>query len=1665
MRKAITLLFFGLAGILLCIFFTAWIPELASRATVALAPNVYHQVADSPLPPAPPHQAPTRLVWGITPPDPKTPKKTAGRLVLTFKVPGKPAFWWVEGYGWVWLHRAARALAFLISTSKDEVRDEVCTVQRSFKIKLSFLEKIEARVAASRLGKILRVMQVCMVLPDLPVRTEAEIKDAKVRDLVATLLIWASRARREEVIVVRGIEHLASTPIVNFDVGVRSGGRSGLHVLEVWAEENRQDLINLFAEAKGYQSDPNGERSWAPEVTSMLSHMQALELPKSLGDNEAEAQADALSVICQASTKDGSNDLSKGEAWLPVAAPQSNSLIRLFWQGVPTPLARAISGLANDTVELVMYVLSLLNAKILGFMPGSKHGEVSEYKLVVCDLSKPLFITPEGIHRYANTCGGDGNMFFSWSDGEKKDTQGQIRGFVLNLLKKFGLLLKGTAVGDHIWLTPDCQGFTSVWEPGCHKVVAADLNMVKGKGKETKQYQTASSCQNPLAVPYLVTEGELYLWFIRVVKSAEEHRGELSTTFQETPFYPAPVEGEEGLGGTYTKVDADTLTANLIDRICKIDDTRRQLVDECLSSVSVCLNDFRLGNGEIPYCAVLESVNGDLERAFSSGTFRKGQTLKAWGNQLTPCGVVLMDHRQMAYRHYDEEQASNTRNKMGKTDYFDSKYYKKGFGLFGRLVAHRRTPQLNPLSLTTSRAICHEDLKSLAEAILNQSSEWLTYDGFLLNTHQSILEMMNWHNSKVQDKGYAESGSEWGKVVLDAEAFALRIVEWHLSLQHSKIESWFVTAPLDGRDRNEDHDGDDSMCCPSRFWVEKYLELERFWRRMAHPFINELPKSTKMDWRADRVRQELPDPDGKMVSTTNIKGCLLQELFPSIEWCTPARLKAISLVTLADPQGPTGLASNVAADLFARIRWSLDPKKRKNWRNECLIVPHPEDYNLFLLWVWYCLLVQICIDWQKRAYELPKLKYAFVVAQAVIDAGWKGLKNFEKVLNRSDLADLDTKMSWVTRETEVRELDTNWCYNPALIYSFAENAIEKPVCIWKWKRGKLEWKASRAEIEEDLRSMPANRFRAVGLAVGKILEDFGGAKDYVERIANSVKQGTENNELSSKIAQAFLVIETETLKAGEDGDLEKVSASYRGGLFLRALGFDPDAQEALLADMTAKSTLTGDVEWSWPQLLAAAAHGAAGREVDAFEILVSFYVAQKEVSEGAKKLIAYGDELKEDFLRGVALSPQGGSIKPSKKGENILHVRSMSKDLQGLWHDVFNSGYDYFEASVESIANMAYEASDNPEEQLALAKMAANRLFSVVQVARVYKDRVGHHRVMGKSVVSHRNPIALSSSAYQAELERNPNTLVKGNRNSAIREGENGLYVASSNGKSRAPHLSNWDNSHAWLSAIGNDCPVAMAYQAVVNGRPFVAHPNVAQAYEIMNRLWTWDENILIKSRTLTTSGGYLSVGLVDKAIDLVYGDDWEHDGEEPVRGGVIAAIQLLRGASSNLVSRWDKEFVDGNATPEFFRQELMDGKCGMFPVPLEENNWGHWLKDNFGLTPLPMFLSYGVGEKRVFGWNALEKVLEGLLIYVLVKKHIKFTDEETSDRCDEYNRAKDEWKQIVEEYNLPLNLEGGKCLYWFTAMAVDDKSTVSDKVKRFKRYGALVRAYQELGQ
>jgi hypothetical protein len=337
-------------------------------------------------------------------------------------------------------------------------------------------------------------------------------------------------------------------------------------------------------------------------------------------------------------------------------------------------------------------------------------------------------------------------------------------------------------------------------------------------------------------------------------------------------------------------------------------------------------------------------------------------------------------------------------------------------------------------------------------------------------------------------------------------------------------------------------------------------------------------------------------------------------------------------------------------------------------------------------------------------------------------------------------------------------------------------------------------------------------------------------------------------------------------------------------------------------------------------------------------------------------------------------------------------------------------------------------------------------------------------------VKAHRNPIALPKEEYQGELEDNPNCFgSNGKRLSSIQRGNGDeLYISKRDGEYKSPYLSNWDDSHAWLSAIGHDCPTRMAYQAIKDGRPFMAHPNTAWAYEVMNKVWDRDESILVKCRTLTASGGYVTATMVDKAIGLVLGDEWEVEDDDPIRGGIIPAIQLLRGASSDLVSRWDGEFTDnGNATPEFFRQELMDGACDMFPVPAGEESWGRWLKDAFGLTPLPKSLTYGWGDKKVVGEEALSKLIQDLLLWDVVDRYITMTDRVSDARWDEYRQAKGAFLEAIEYYDLPIAdpQKAAKSLFWFTAMAVNKDSTLAEKRQRFKRLGKVVSTYQELGQ
>jgi hypothetical protein len=1470
----------------------------------------------------------------------------------------------------------------------------------------------------------------------------------EIQKLVLAVTLWVAMARKEEVLVVRPAKPLAKNTVLSIQMGVRPSGYRGLHVLDEWCYQNKDVLLRLFRDAKGL---PQDAKVGGHHHISIMGDVLPLELATNskLSDEEREAQALALGLI--ASKVNPKNPLAEGhkesEVWLPVAAPQSNTSLRLFWRGVSTPLKRVVEGLTTNTMDLVMYFLSLMNAKVAGFMPDSPTGLVSgkdKFKVVIADLSKPLEVDQDtGLDIYSNTCGGDGNTPFTWTDF-KSDLQGQIRGFALNLLKSWGLIAKGVGVGDNIWLAPDCSSLTKTYTAGVHKVIVLDLNIPKGKGKLTPEYlavlKEAKAGVGRYAKPVMVDE-DFYLWFIRTVKAPEEHRGELSISFQETAFERC----------SWTRVDAEQLTNNLIDRICRVSPEKEGYLDECLGLVDVDLAELALPNGEIPRAAMLESVNSTLSRAASSACFRKGQLLKAWGNQLVPCGWVVMSPEHLEYPEWDENRRMKVHDTSQTLPFFKSPYWEAGWSEFGRMVAHRRTPQLTPWCLSTARAITLPDLKQLAYAIMVKEEEWITQEGLTLRVEETVWAMLAHHNARVQDKGYK---GKWGELHLGDEGyseFSDRLVMLLLSLESSRIDSFFVTQPLDGRDRQEDHDGDDTMACPSRFWVEKYRQTEAYWRRLPLVVL-EPPKSSKMNLRDPRLSAELPQPDGSLRSEVNPKGATLSELFPSVEWATPERIAAIVKTTLADPQGPTGMASNVAADVFSRVAF-VDHPNDKTWRGEAVLMPHPASVKAFKVWVFNALIVQISLDFPKSPAELPRLKHWESVVDRLLAAGGDGVKGFIRSDRGEDLEMAD--LSHDCPHNDLPELAENWCYNPAIIYSFAESLLEVKVCLWKGIKGRFRWKATSGEIVEAVKDLPESRFKSVNLAMHLkegVVEGFGRASDYVEEVADKVRRKTNPNiDLLKAFKQAFFYVEGETLKAGEDGDLERLSANYRGNLFLRGLGFDREATEKLLAGETATSSVTQKLH-SYADILVAAAHAADDREVDAFEIAVSFYVSQREISDEAKKLTALGEEIRDDFLRGVAEMTSPSPIKPIRKGEALLVERSLYKDLGELWEQVLDDSLEYSEAKIEEICVMADSVGEDFHESLSLAKMAMSRVLSVVHAARTYLLRGDDRYRFERAVESFRHPIGLPKGLYQLELRENPNA-----KHRLVCNSDSGdKYVRQRKDKpGEGAWLGNWCDSHWWLPAVGHDCPTRMATQALTSGRPFVAQPDAARALHITEQIFAKDGEVVIKCRTLTGSGGYITSPLVNEAIKIVKGD-------KETYGSIFGALAMLRGAaSSRILSDRESEWE----TSSDYHARMVDGELSCLPLPQGVQNF---LEDNFGLTPLPGNFGYEWVEegelKKLRGGEALQRFLKNLLTFLCVEEHITLTDMTLDARIHEYEDAKRMWVNTIHKYDLPLDVDAAKGLYWFTAMAVSEESPLRAKKSRYARLKATAVNYEELG-
>lgn len=1495
---------------------------------------------------------------------------------------------------------------------------------------------------------------------------------------------FVRKSRTSDVELYPKSENFGNMPVAAIETGIQPSRVTGIEQIDRAVLDCPDNLAFVQEQyAIGAKLDKKHSEGKLFTSSTMMKKITPSAFLRSLnlGDSEDEGTQRALSSTCAAVE----SPQGKKSASIAVRSPRSSSRIGLFKDGAKTSLGLVLEALCTNIIDLQQYGFSVLNANRLSMLAGVGNKPLQDggYSVVIADLSLPLD-GPNG-KVYASTAGGDGNTPFTWSSAARNDIQGQIRGFWLALAMEKAGLIKGFSLGEDIWFDEAAGRLVKEKTDSCTPVLVLDLNMIKAGGKLSEEYLKAKAQAKAegYAVPVKV-DVKTRAWFIRELKQESHLRQTLACTFQEVIFWQA-----KGV-----KLESSSIVDNLRTELSRVSDKDREIIDNLIKDLGVDLTGLK-AEGELPYRALLESMNNVLGRYASSGTQKTAKVNKVSGNQLVPCGWVVMAGEQLKYTAADEAKFVD-----GERNYS----YADGTNYFGRFVAHRRTPQLTPWCLSVSRAISLGDLLQLASDL----KEDKTSDKYRLASNR-VQKIMEWHNGRARDMDYEKEGSAWG-CIETLESMTKRVIMLARSLESSNLVNVAKVNPLDGKARNEDHDGDDTSCDVSLHWCALYYANSCHWRRLK-AFSNELPKETAMQWNNESLRQLLPDPEGKMEIVTNVKGATLYELFPTPDHCTFERLTLVHKVTLAEMQGPTGLASNAAADAFARVVFveSSDPAD-VNWRGERLLVPSKGTEKIYKLWVVLCLIVQLSIDWQKRAYLLFLLGEWERLAELVIAAGTRGLQSF------------DGQIPLATRESEYlgkKLLGENFCFNPELIYPFAEGVLKEvyhkhvKICMWKPKRDRFTFTATSSEVMEDLeaRFNPASRFYNVVKAAhekGGWISKFGLVRDYSEKMGANIKStSVADDELVALIPYAFRYVAHQAMVVGDAGDLDKVNASYRGRLFLRGLGVRSDEIDNLVAGKAAVLKTPNGTEKSvfFKDLVAAACHGAAGREVDGFEILVSWWVHEKGVEETEKKAIAVGHQMQAEVLSAIALSPKLGDLK--ERGIGVVTTNTWERSFVPptkmclLWEEIV----DCLEGSQSWIWNVAIpravEAVSElePSKREQLAKIVLSPVISILKTAKLLAGRRGVFQ-LSRPASQQISTVLMSGERFKKIAQAQG---VKFNQQYKKKEffGADGKSVGSwhsTKSEYDGDHTSNHCSTWWWLSLLGSTDPVRMATNALKKNYPFSAPPERVELAFNVRRMLKENKDLIVKSRTLTGAGGWITHEIFEEAVTACYQmyGSWpnEHGTWVPgyMQGHPMSGLNVVRSTMSSTVLptyNEDSEYYRNDTLHEFLvegeplpwgKLETVNGErvpVKRTPCMKVDESLHAFLKAyGGGVTPIPYNFKIKSGNTLYEGGQAVQKlvisILENLCLGAMESMAINTPK---SLAYAEYENAKEWWETICEKYSLYLTTVDGvplepKSLYRFSPL-VWQNLTGEDRYKKRaavvsmrKKVAALASAYANLG-
>ena len=1187
-----------------------------------------------------------------------------------------------------------------------------------------------------------------------------------------------------QVSVPEGAEVAEGTPygFVQVELVARPEGLTGAARLA--SDLSADDLKKVVAlDAEG---NPRPIEDW--EVSTMARDVLPIELADDEQAMSEERKAQLARVIARVAIR------NKAIAY---QGANSAALIRTHHtggrlDGCQTALAALISALGGtegcDTVNIQQYVLSVLNAAVMRKLAKPEEDIV----FAAYDFSKPighLDLGAQKVQVFLSDAGTDGGGLFSASIGCTKNPQklvsGQGRAVVINVSSDkswAGGILKG------MWHAAEIQAVRcqktgkalialkvelpslgkKVFVPSGEadkagtlyhswKAVARDyevknlglndLNLFKAGAKQMPAYKAAEASNAPGAI-HVFEDAVVRFHFIQTVKTTGAGDFEkLAASFQETVWT-----------NDFTRVSND-MGDEIVRQISNVTDERHK---EALEAFAASVQD-RLGvesgtvvsNGKV----LSESPNTVISRMASSGTTRKVKTGKVRGNKVLLAGMVLVaDHFQPHLPNGDLDEL-----------------------LFHRPVAQKRTPQVVPFCLTTSVSLSYELLEILVTNLLAgridaplgevlSETHWGTAVYKDRTWRQFLEAIVSKHNERVGTAGYK------GEVTYDLtestslEELKKRFLELYLSV--SSVTSWngvFFANPLDGRDRQEDHDGDSSAVDGDRYWVNLYAQAEKHWNKL--PRVNvELPKGSKMSWRDLGLGQVLNQGGPKEV---NVKGMYLFEAVPQVDaYDDEDRIVNILGVTMANPQGPVGLFSNVAADLFAHIHWEENSGDLKP--------ATAGDEGIYKAWIIAAASVQLAIDWQKRAYKLFNIEDWRGVAELFIAKGADGItaEDLSKVTGGKH-ADLKTK-SKIGRKMFLT-LGANWCFNPELVYPWAKSIVGHKPCVWKQRKdGKF---APSVEITNML-DMGYNRdydfYKVMTAAHGKDgwLKDANAPQEALDAWANSLYLAMMAKiagnapleawvkKVKAALPQALREVLILNQEIPEDSKaMAKMGPRLRGKTLLACLGFTPEQQKEL-AEGQGVLIEGGAVRADVLMILAACCAPTKRKQqydMLPYQIILGWWVSEQVKYNATTALMELSEKVCNSLLDkynqyatgSTSLMPRSPKVASTsglprdlpdevkgvikyfhKTGECAFNrlMALLAWQIESKWDDQKSWASVEPHVTDDMLAELLVEVDDDMAEAVIVYKAAMKRLFDLYRTAKLMGAMPTNKSINGRSL-------------------------------------------------------------------------------------------------------------------------------------------------------------------------------------------------------------------------------------------------------------------------------------------------------------------------------------------